>query len=93
MSTRGRTLAEEGFIHASTADQVASVANMFYKGVPGLVVLVIDVGRVEPEVRYEDVPEFGQPFPHVYGPLNTDAVVAAVRLDPDPDGNYSFTPR
>lgn len=93
MSTRGRTLAEEGFIHASTAEQVAPVANLFYKGVPGLVVLVIDVDRMEPGVRYERVPEFGQPFPHIYGPLNTDAVVEAVRLEPDPDGDYSFTPR
>lgn len=93
MSTRDRTLAEEGFIHASTAELVAPVANMFYKGVPGLVVLVIDVGRVEPSVRYERVPEFGQPFPHIYGPLNIDAVVEAVRLKPDPDGNYSFTSR
>lgn len=93
MSTRDRTLAEEGFIHASTAELVAPVANMFYKGVPGLVVLVIDAGRVEPGVRYERVPEFGQPFPHIYGPLNIDAVVEAVRLKPDPDGNYSFTSR
>jgi uncharacterized protein (DUF952 family) len=93
MSTRGRTLAEEGFIHASTAEQVAPVANLFYKGAGGLVVLVIDADRVEPGVRYERVPEFGQPFPHIYGPLNTDAVVEAVRLEPDPDGDYSFTPR
>jgi uncharacterized protein (DUF952 family) len=93
MSTRGRTLAEEGFIHASTADQVAPVANTFYRGanVPGLVVLVIDVDRVEPDVRYEQVPGFSQPFPHIYGPLNTDAVVATPQLEPGPDGDYSFT--
>jgi uncharacterized protein (DUF952 family) len=93
MSTRDRTLAEEGFIHASTAEQVAPVANMFYKGVPGLVVLVIDADRVRPGVRYERVPEFSQPLPHIYGPLNTDAVVEAVRLEPDPDGDFSFTSR
>jgi uncharacterized protein (DUF952 family) len=93
MSTRGRTLAEEGFIHASTAEQVAPVANMFYKGVPGLVVLAIDADRVKPDVRYERVPGFGQPFPHIYGPLNTDAVVEAVRLERGQDGDYSFTSR
>jgi uncharacterized protein (DUF952 family) len=93
MSTRGRTLAEEGFIHASTAEQVAPVANMFYQGVSGLVVLVIDADRVQSGVRYERVPGFGQPFPHIYGPLNTDAVVGTMRLEPGPDGNYSFTSR
>jgi glutathione S-transferase len=93
MSTRDRTLAEEGFIHASTAEQVAPVANMFYKGLPGLVVLTIDASKVKPAIRYERVPGSGQLFPHVYGPLNTNAVVEAVRLEPDPDGDYSFTSR
>ena len=93
MSTRGRTLAEEGFIHASTAEQVAPVATMFYQDVPDLVVLVIDADRVKPGIRYERVPGFDQPFPHIYGPLNTDAVVATVRLEPGPDGDYSFTSR
>jgi uncharacterized protein (DUF952 family) len=75
MSTRGRTLAEEGFIHASTAEQVPLVAGAYYQGVPDLVLLVIDTERVRPELRYEQVP--GQPdsYPHIYGPLNLDAVL------------------
>jgi len=36
MSTRGLTLAEQGFIHASTASQVALVANAFYQAEPDL---------------------------------------------------------
>ena len=56
MSTRGLTLAEQGFIHASTAGQVALVANAFYRGVPDLLLLVIDTDRVIPEIRYEPVP-------------------------------------
>ena len=73
MSTGGRTLAEEGFIHASTAEQVPLVAGAYYRGVPDLVLLVIDTERVRPELRYEQVP--GQPYPHIYGPLNLDAVI------------------
>ena len=53
MSTRGLTLAEQGFIHASTADQVTLVANAFYRGVPDLLLLVIDPERVAPEISYE----------------------------------------
>jgi len=92
-STIGRTLAEEGFIHASQAAQVADVANRFYRGVPGdLVLLVIDPERVRAPVRFEEVPGAGLPFPHIYGPLNTDAVLAARPLAAGPDGTYTFPP-
>jgi uncharacterized protein (DUF952 family) len=90
-STRGRTLGEEGFIHASTAGQVAPVANLFYKGEPDLVVLVIDTERVGSEIRYEQVPGWDAPFPHIYGPLNAAAVVDTRPLEADPDGEFSFT--
>ena len=91
MSTRGRTLAEEGFIHASQESQVARTANSYYRDVPGpLVLLVIDPGRVDAEVRYEAVPGAELPFPHIYGPLNVDAVLAVVPLAPGPDGTFAF---
>jgi uncharacterized protein (DUF952 family) len=89
-STRGRTLAEEGFIHGSTADQVAQVANMIYIGLSDLLVLVIDADRVRPEIRFEKVPGWDEPFPHIYGPLNADAVVETRCLEPGPDGQFSF---
>ena len=90
-STRGRTLAEEGFIHASAAEQVAAVANAFYRGVADLVVLVIDAGRVGAEIRYELVPGSEAPYPHIYGPLNVDAVVGTRPLEPGPGGEFTFT--
>ena len=75
ISTRGRTLAEEGFIHASTAEQVPLVADAYYRDAPDLVLLVIDTERVRPELRYEQVPGQPDPYPHIYGPLNLDAVI------------------
>ncbi len=89
-STRGRTLAQQGFIHGSTADQVAPVANMIYKDEPDLLVLVIDTDRVTPEIRYEEVPGWDAPFPRIYGPLNADAVVETRPLKPGSDGEFSF---
>jgi uncharacterized protein (DUF952 family) len=89
-STLGRTLAEEGFIHCSGADQVAAVANMFYRGLPDLLVLVIDTGRVRPEIRLEQLAGSAEPFPHIYGPLNVDAVVETRRFEPGPDGRFFF---
>jgi uncharacterized protein (DUF952 family) len=90
-SSVGKTLEEEGFIHASQASQVTRTANKFYRDVPGeLLVLVIDTGLLRPELRYEDVPGAELPFPHIYGPLNVDAVVESRPLAPGPDGDFAF---
>jgi uncharacterized protein (DUF952 family) len=92
-STRGVSLASQGYIHASGVAQVAGVANAFYRDCgEDLVILVIDTDRVRAEIRYEDVPGAGAPFPHIYGPLNPDAVLAARPFAPGPDGTFAFTP-
>jgi uncharacterized protein (DUF952 family) len=93
VATIGRTLAQEGFIHASGPDQVNGVANRYYRDVRDeLLVLIIDTERVRAEVRHEDVPGAGGRFPHIYGPLNADAVLAARPLSAGPDGTFAFTP-
>jgi uncharacterized protein (DUF952 family) len=81
-STLGRTLAEEGFIHASHADQWQGVRTMFYADVRDpLVLLAIDPDKLTAPV-VEEVPDGAvRAFPHIYGPLNTDAVVRAIPLD------------
>jgi uncharacterized protein (DUF952 family) len=83
VSTRGRTLAEEGFIHASRGDQWQGVRDRYYADVDDpLVLLVIDTDRLRSPV-VEEVPDgASETFPHIYGPLNPDAVVQAVPLDP-----------
>jgi uncharacterized protein (DUF952 family) len=91
-STRGVTLAEQGFIHASTARQVTGVANAFYQDVPDLLLLVIDAELLTAPLRYEEVPGAAEPFPHIYGPLNPDAVIRALPFLPGPDGTFSFDP-
>src|SRR6266567_4671013 len=91
-STRGLTLAGQGFIHASTARQVTGVANSFYQGAPDLLLLVIDTGKLTAPLRYDEVPGSGEPFPHIYGPLNTGAVIQALPFPPGPDGTFSFSP-
>jgi uncharacterized protein (DUF952 family) len=91
LSTRGRTLAEQGFIHAGEAHQVAGVANRVYGSEDGLIVLVIDVDLLRSELRYDEAPDIGESFPHIYGPLNADAVVATLPLERGPDGTYAFS--
>ena len=75
-STRGKTLAEVGFIHCSLPEQVEAVAEFVYGDHPGpLVVLVIDPDLVDMPIRYE-APARGAPeYPHLYGPLPVSAVV------------------
>jgi uncharacterized protein (DUF952 family) len=90
VSTRGRTLEEEGFIHCSRAGQVAAVANRFYRGAAGLVLLAIDPARLRSELRDEAVPGWVEPFPHLRGPLNLDAVVRVTPFEAGPDGAFAF---
>ena len=80
-STVGRTLEEEGFIHASRRDQVRGVFDRYYRDLgEHLVLLTIDPARLaDAEVRVEAVG--ADTYPHVYGPINRSAVVEVVPLD------------
>jgi uncharacterized protein (DUF952 family) len=83
-STLGRTLAEEGYVHASSAEQWPVVRRLFYGVVDEpLVLLEIDEERLDAPVVLEVVDaETGEAFPHVYGPIAVDAVVATTVLPP-----------
>ncbi|MFZ6005904.1 MAG: DUF952 domain-containing protein [Actinomycetota bacterium] len=73
VSTRGRTLEEVGFIHASYRHQVLPTGRAFYADVADeVVVLQIDSDRLGCEVRLED--GGGELFPHIYGPIPVAAV-------------------
>lgn len=82
-STRGRTLAEEGFIHASRADQWEGVRDRYYADVDEpLLLLVIDPDRLTVPLIEEPVAGPGsETYPHIYGPLSPDAVLHAMPLD------------
>ncbi|WP_295698638.1 DUF952 domain-containing protein [Lapillicoccus sp.] len=84
VSTRGRTLAQEGFIHCSEAAQWPVVRRSFYADVEtDLVLLEIDPTRLSaPVVREVGNPATGEEFPHVYGPIEVSAVVATAVLAP-----------
>ncbi len=76
VSTRGASLEEVGFIHASTREQIEGVANRFYADVDELVLLTIDPVAVPHEIRWEPpAPGTEERFPHIYGPLPVTAVV------------------
>ena len=72
------SLAEEGFIHCSRIEQIPEVAARFFRGIPELVLLEIDSEKLACELRWELVD--GQLFPHIYGPVNLDAIRAVQDL-------------
>ena len=73
-STRGMTLAEVGFIHCSTSDQLAGTANRFYGDLDQLVVLTIDPSLVPSPIIFEPGADLDVLFPHIFGPLPVAAV-------------------
>jgi uncharacterized protein (DUF952 family) len=89
------SLAVQGFIHASTREQVIETANLFYRGQDGLVVLCIDPSRLTAPLKREAASNAGQRddaglFPHIYGPLNLDAVTRVVEFPCRVDGTFEF---
>lgn len=73
-STYGRTLAQDGFIHASRREQVALVLDLGYADVTEpLVLLEIETDLLD--VPWREDPVEDDTFPHIYGPLATRAVV------------------
>jgi glutathione S-transferase len=85
VSSRGLSLAEVGFVHASTPQQLPGVRQRFYCDLPdeALLVLHLDVAALAAAgspLRWE--PVGGELFPHVYGPVPVAAVRAVSPLRP-----------
>jgi len=65
---------KEGFIHCSTLEQVPGVLQRYYSGVKNLILLHIDESRLTAELKYEEAASH-ELFPHVFGPINKDAII------------------
>jgi uncharacterized protein (DUF952 family) len=89
------SLATQGFIHCSTVEQLTTPANALARGRADLVVLAVDESRLTAPLRWEpgDPPDAaGTLFPHLYGPIPVDAVVAVHDFPPGPDGYFTVPP-
>ena len=71
---------QDGFIHCSVERQIPGVIDRFYKGVSGLVKLTIEKQKVEKPILFELAHDINEMFPHIYGPLNIDAVVEVINI-------------
>jgi uncharacterized protein (DUF952 family) len=70
------SLEEDGFIHCAYANQVTRLAEYLFVGQTNLVILEIEKSRVGCNVVDEDLYEGFEDFPHIYGVLPWNAVIA-----------------
>jgi uncharacterized protein (DUF952 family) len=82
------SLKEEGFIHASTLDQVVDTAERLFAGREDLVLLCIDPAWVQAKIRFEDLTGRGVAYPHIYGHISLNAVLSAYDLPLGADGRF-----
>ena len=80
---------DDGYIHFSTAAQVAETARRHFQGQADLVLVSIDAARLGSELRWEKA-RSGDLFPHLYGPLDLAAVSAVEPLPLGTDGRHQF---
>ncbi len=90
---RAPSLADEGFIHASAdEEQMLRVAARLFAGRTDLLALDVDTDRLpddSPLIR--EPARSGEIYPHVYGPINPDAVLRVRVLVPDAHTPGVFT--
>jgi len=72
------SLTDEGFIHCCDKSQLAGVVARYYRGVDDLTLLLIDADRLTPALIHENTVGGSELFPHIYGPINADAIIDAV---------------
>lgn len=75
----------DGYIHLSTAAQLAETIDKHFAGQRDLQLVAVDLEALGDAIRWEES-RGGALFPHLYGPLTLDVVIAYSALDYEPDG-------
>lgn len=79
----------DGFIHFSTAAQVADTAAKHFAGQHDLLLIAVDTTKLGGNLKWEPS-RGGGLFPHLYAPLMLTAVIAVVPLPLGADGRHVF---
>jgi len=88
-STLGVTLEQEGFLHCSRDSQAGRVLSKYYADVTEpLTLLTVDTVLLTSPWQFDEVAGAALSFPHIYGPLNPDAVVDTIPLTKDANGAW-----
>jgi uncharacterized protein (DUF952 family) len=82
-------LDDVGFIHATSPDQTIAMLNRHFTERNDVLLLLIDVAKVTPDVKFEAPLSGGTGiYPHIYGPLNIDAIYGTIKPVQDASGNF-----
>jgi len=84
---------KDGYIHCSDDRQIKRVANWLFKGQKDLVLLKIDPTKLKARTIYESSQGTDEKFPHIYGPVNLDAVIKIIQLTCDSNGEFKIGER
>ena len=95
------SLVSEGFVHCSTEHQMVAVANKYYAGATNMLLLHINTALLTPPMKWEPPahidgtpPKPNEPlFPHIYGPINVNAVSEVIDFPCSPDGTFAAPPQ
>jgi uncharacterized protein (DUF952 family) len=75
----------DGYIHMSTADQLTETVDKHFAGQGDLHIAAIDLGSFGTALKWEES-RGGQLFPHLYGPLLLETVIAYSPVERAADG-------
>ena len=79
---------KEGFIHASTRNQILPTLNRWFEGKDEVKVMELSIAKIKGEVKFEDLYNHGQEFPHIYGRINTNAIESILDFKRNAEGYF-----
>jgi uncharacterized protein (DUF952 family) len=78
----------DGFLHFSTAAQLAETLRRYYAGQDDLILVAVDPGALGAALKWEYSASRGEDFPHLYGVLSADAMKWARGIARGADGEF-----
>ncbi|HEX2760248.1 MAG TPA: DUF952 domain-containing protein [Rhizomicrobium sp.] len=78
----------DGFLHFSTAPQLAETLRRYYAGQDDLMLVAVDPTALGPALKWEYSKSRGEDFPHLYAALSCDAIKWARPFRRGADGEF-----
>lgn len=84
------SLDSKGFIHCSKGTQIEATANRIFPDRDEILLLIIDISTLSSDVKYDMDEQTGEKYPHIYGPLNIDAIMDKLTIYAEDNGDFNI---